>query len=92
MESKRNTMNRNGESWGYATIKGALIWGSVYSTASAGSAYLLIPVNAEGATTFFELLKNALLFFPFAGAFRGALMWRVRNGYHAFRFGMKKGA
>ncbi len=83
-------MNSNTESWECATIKGTLIWGSVYSGATAGSACLLAPVLTDHAVAFPEVLKNALMVCPFAGAMRGALMWRIRNGYNAFRFGMKK--
>lgn len=91
MGKTRNRIGSKAESWERATFKGALIWGPVYSTAFAGSAYLLNPAFTDNATAFFELLKNALIVFPFAGAFRGMLMWRVKNGYHAFRYGMKKG-
>jgi len=90
METNRTSIEGKIDSWKQATFKGALVWGPVYSTAFAGSAYVLAPVFTEHATTFSELLKSSLVVFPFAGAFRGALMWRVKNGYNAFRGGMKK--
>ncbi|MEA2069318.1 MAG: hypothetical protein U9P12_08965 [Verrucomicrobiota bacterium] len=84
-------MNSNTESWEHATLKGALIWGAVYSTTFGGSAYMLVPALTDSTPAFSELLKNAFVIFPFAGAFRGALMWRIKNGYNAFRAGKKKG-
>lgn len=81
-------MKSKTESWQHATAKGALVWGSVYSTATAGSAYAL----SDSTASFPELITSALMIFPFFGAFRGALMWRVRHGYNAFRGGHKKGA
>ncbi len=87
----RNKVNGKTESWERATLKGAMIWGSVYSTATVGSACLLTPWLTDSVVAFSELLKNALMVFPVAGAFRGALMWRIRNGHYAFRCGMKRG-
>jgi hypothetical protein len=91
-KQKEYIMNTAAESWRLATLRGALVWGSVYSTATAGSAYWLVPVFTDSIAAFSDLLKSALIIFPFAGALRGAVMWRIRNGYHAFRGGVKKGA
>lgn len=89
---KGNKMNRDTETWKGATLRGALVWGSVYSTATAGSVYLLAPTLTDHVIAYADLFKNALMVFPFAGAFRGAVMWRAKNGYNVFRGGLKKGA
>jgi Na+/proline symporter len=89
-KQKEYRMNEQSESLKRATVKGALVWGSVYTTATAGSAYVLVPTFTDSVIALSEILKHSLMVFPFAGALRGAIMWRAKNGYNAFRGGRRK--
>jgi|GEM_PF-6834130 len=71
--------DKNGNTWKEATAKGALVWGSVYSTASSGAAYLLAPVMTGHTPAFGDIFMNSLIIFPTAGAAQGLLMWRVHK-------------
>lgn len=70
---------RNTETWKGATAKGALVWGSVYSTATSGAAYLLAPAITGAHPAFSDIFLNSLVIFPTAGAARGLVMWRMRK-------------
>jgi hypothetical protein len=90
MRAGATPVAKHAESWERATLKGTLFWGSIYSTATVGSACLLIPALTDQVIAFSEVMKSALVVCPFAGALRGALMWRMLNGYHVFRLGCRR--
>ncbi len=75
--------DKNGNTWKAATAKGALVWGSVYTTASAGAAYLLAPVMTGSTPAFGDLLMDSLIIFPTAGAAKGLVSWRMHKAEHA---------
>jgi hypothetical protein len=78
-------MKQKKESLKGTTLKSALCWGIVYSTATAGVASVL----GNNSSLFSEVFKNTILLFCLAGAVRGLLMWRVKNGFFAIRFGRR---
>jgi hypothetical protein len=71
--------DKNGNTWKGATAKGALVWGSVYSTASSGAAYMLAPMVTGSSPTFGDIFMDSLVIFPSAGAAQGLLMWRMNK-------------
>ncbi|VGO12926.1 hypothetical protein PDESU_01480 [Pontiella desulfatans] len=71
--------DENGSTWKEATAKGALVWGSVYSTASSGAAFLLAPVMTGSSPAFGDIFMDSLIIFPTAGAAKGLLMWRMNK-------------
>lgn len=71
--------DKTSSTWKGAAAKGALVWGSVYSTASSGAAYLLAPVMTGHAPAFGDILMDSLVIFPTAGAAKGLLTWRMHK-------------
>ena len=69
--------DKNGNTWKGATAKGALVWGSVYSTASSGAAFVLAPVVTGATPAFGDIFLDSLIVFPTVGAAKGLLMWRM---------------
>ena len=75
--------DKSGNTWKRATAKGALVWGSVYSTASSGAAFVLAPVMTGGTPAFGDIFVDSLIVFPTAGAAKGLLMWRMDKAKEA---------
>ena len=75
--------DKHGNTWKEAATKGALVWGSVYSTATSGAAYLLAPVMTGHTPAFGDIFMNSLIVFPTAGAMHGLAMWQVHKSKHA---------
>ncbi|MDF7807369.1 hypothetical protein P4E94_07965 [Pontiellaceae bacterium B12219] len=71
--------NKNSNTWKGASAKGALVWGSVYSTASSGAAYMLAPMMTGNSPAFGDIFLDSLVIFPSAGAAQGLLMWRMNK-------------
>ena len=69
----------NRDSWNRAAARGALVWGTVYSTASSGAAYLLTPMITGSTPAFSDIFVNSLIIFPTAGAARGLVLWRMKK-------------
>ena len=79
-KTRKNTRKtRRTDSWNRAAAKGALVWGSVYSTATSGAAYLLAPAVTGTTPAFSDIFLDSLVIFPTAGAARGLVMWRMRR-------------
>jgi hypothetical protein len=74
---KTKHRDKNGNTWKGASAKGALVWGSVYSTASSGAAYMLAPMMTGSSPAFGDIFLDSLVIFPSAGAAQGLLMWRM---------------
>jgi hypothetical protein len=84
MKNERTTnRDKQGKTWKTATAKGALVWGSVYTTASTGAAYLLAPVMTGSTPAFGDILMNSLIIFPTAGAAKGLMGWRMHKAEQA---------
>ncbi|VGO21040.1 hypothetical protein [Pontiella sulfatireligans] len=81
MNTKKSNIKNicNTDSWNGAATKGALVWGSVYSTASTGAAFLLAPVVTGSTPAFSDIFMHSLIIFPTAGAARGLVMWRMKK-------------
>lgn len=79
-KSELTVKERNAESWKRATARSALVWGTVYSTATSGAACLIAPVAHSGALSFSDVFMDSLIIFPSAGAAHGLLLWRARKG------------
>jgi hypothetical protein len=79
MKTEKTRKTRKSETWKSATAKGALVWGSIYSTATSGAAYLLAPVVTGSTPAFSDIFVNSLVIFPTAGAARGLVMWRMKK-------------
>jgi len=77
MKIKIKQTDRSTESWKGATARGALIWGSVYSTATTG-ATCLVSSAIDGHLAINDIFAHSLIIFPPLGAMRGLIMWRVR--------------
>jgi hypothetical protein len=80
MKTKKTEMkhrDKNGNTWNEAVAKGALVWGTVYSTASSGAAYLLAPVVAGTHPAFSDIFMDSLVIFPTAGAAKGLAYWQA---------------
>lgn len=72
-------IGKSAETRSHAAVKGALIWGTVYSTATTGAFYAVASsVDAEPLTLSHVLTDSMVMFYPF-GAARGLLMWRAKN-------------
>ncbi|MBT8042927.1 MAG: hypothetical protein HKP10_09065 [Kiritimatiellales bacterium] len=69
--------DKSGHTWKEATAKNALVWGSVYSTASSGAAFMLAPVMTGSTPAFGDIFMDSLIIFPTACAAKGLLMWRM---------------
>lgn len=66
------------ETRSHAAIKGAMIWGTVYSTASTGAVCALAPIiDPEPLTLSHVMAESMVMFYPF-GAARGLLMWHLK--------------
>lgn len=79
MKTKTENKIISNETWNHAAAKGALVWGSVYSTATTSAACLLAPVVNGGSVVFSDVFVDSLILFPSFGAARGLLMWRLRK-------------
>ena len=75
MKTKSSIKHRdkNGNTWKGATAKGALVWGSLYSTASSGAAYMLAPIMTGSYPSFGDIFMDSLMIFPSAGAAQGLI-------------------
>ncbi|MDF7825743.1 hypothetical protein P4B35_17070 [Pontiellaceae bacterium B12227] len=76
---KTKHRDKNGTTWKGATAKGALVWGSVYSTASSGAAFMLAPMMTGSSPAFGDIFMDSLVIFPSAGAAQGLMMWRMNK-------------
>lgn len=76
----KTTTNLSTETWIGATTKGALVWGSVYSTATTGATCLLTSAASGAQPAMTDIFVNSLIIFPPIGALRGFIMWHVRKG------------
>ena len=63
--------DKNGNAWKGATAKGALVWGSFYSTATSGAAVYLAPMMTGSTLAFGDAFMDSLIIFPSAGAAQG---------------------
>ncbi len=80
MKTEMNTTkhrDKKGNTWKGATAKSALVWGSLYSTASSGAAYMLAPMMTGNTPAFGDIFMDSLVIFPTAGAAHGLVKWRV---------------
>lgn len=82
MKTKNIHKDKNGNTWKEATAKGALVWGSLYSTASSGAAYLLAPAMTGHSPAFGDIFMDSLIIFPTAGAAHGLARWRADKSRH----------
>ena len=69
--------DKNGNTWKGATAKGALVWGSFYSTATSGAAVYLDPMMTGSTLAFGDVFMDSLIIFPSAGAAQGLAKWRM---------------
>lgn len=69
--------DKHGNTWKGATAKGALVWGSLYSTASTGAAVYLAPMMTGHSLAFGDVFMDSLVIFPSAGAAQGLAKWRM---------------
>ena len=83
--------NPTTESWNRTAAKGALVWGTVYSTATSGAAYLIAPAM-NGTVAMSDVVMESLIVFPAVGAARGLLMRRARNGKETGKRGLSSKA
>ena len=62
-----------------AAVKSALVWGTVYSTATTGAVYAMASgVDTEPLTLSHVLTESMVMFYPF-GAARGLLIWHLKT-------------
>lgn len=64
----------------HAAITGALVWGTVYSTATTGATCAVASMtDAEPLKMSHVFAETIAMFYPY-GMVRGLIMWYVRNG------------
>jgi hypothetical protein len=78
-KEKTKYRDKNGNTWKGAAAKGALVWGSVYSTASTGAAYVLTPMMTGSSAAFGDIFMDSLIIFPSAGAAKGLISWQLNK-------------
>ena len=82
MKNMIHLKNSKAKTWNGAATKGALVWGPVYSTATSGAAYFLVPVMTGSSPAFPDILMNSLVICSTAGAARGIVLWRLDKERH----------
>lgn len=79
MNAKKTGTIPGAKTRSHATVEGALLWGTVYTTATTGATYAVASnIDAEPLTLSHVLAEAMAMFYPF-GAVRGLLMWYARN-------------
>ena len=78
-KEKEETMKK--ERCRHYLVRGALLWGPLYTTGVSGMIYAAAPALAVEPSSYSEVLLNSALICPSLGAAGGYLRWRlVREG------------
>ena len=77
-KEKEETMKK--ERCRHYLVRGALIWGPLYTTGVSGMIYAAAPALAVEPSSYSEVLLNSALICPSLGAAGGYLRWRLAGG------------
>jgi hypothetical protein len=61
-------------------VRGALLWGPLYTTGVSGMVFAAAPVLSVEPSSYSEVLLNSALICPSLGAAGGYLRWRLARG------------
>lgn len=77
--TERKSTEHTAETKSHAAAKGAMVWGTVYSTATTGTIYAVASTVDAGPLTLSHVITESMVMFYPLGAARGLLMWYVKN-------------